>query len=215
MDEEEEDNEDGQQVVYVSEYGASVPAWVSLDTGRWLRWHWGFPVGMMVLAGMSTFLMLTMVSGFLWLVLLSVFLLWRYWNGVRHQFRHGNANPGRVVSVQPPLVAVWTGLDASGEAAEGPRYPAVKVLRYRLPTVLGEPLACGQAVPTASIYEGDGQKGWWTGFAPVFLEEGCGDLEELRGVLGRVEEESWTQLDAAVERLTGAGKIKRVGLHWV
>jgi hypothetical protein len=30
-------NGDRQQVVYLSEYGASVPAWVSLDTGRWLR----------------------------------------------------------------------------------------------------------------------------------------------------------------------------------
>ena len=63
-----------------------------------------------MLAGLSVFLMLSVISGFLWLVLDCVHAQWRYWAGWKHRFRHGNANPARILSVQPPLVAVWTDL---------------------------------------------------------------------------------------------------------
>ena len=200
------EEDDAREVVYMTEYGATIPAWVELDTGRWMARHWLFPVVMMGLAGVFTFLMLTVISGFLWLVLVCVFLLWRYWNVVRHRFRHGNANPGRVVSVEPPLVAVWTDLDNVGK--EEVVAPVVKVLRYPLKTVLGQPLAWGQAVPTASSYSGSEKAEAWTDFEPLFLEEGCGDVEILNGVLERIPAWLWAELDGAVQRLTAEGNLK-------
>lgn len=212
MNEDNDSSDEGREVVYLTEYGAAVPAWVTFDAARWWRVHPVFPSVLVVLTGVFVFLMLTVISGFLWLVLICVWLLWRHWSRLRHTFRHGNANPGRVVSVNPPLVAVWTDLDNSGEESEGPVYPAVKVLRYPLKSVLGDPLEVGQAVPTASIYAGDEKAAHWADFDPAFLEVGCGDREALWGVLGRVPEGNWAWLDEAVERLTAAGRLKP-GLH--
>ena len=42
--EEPDEDEPAREVVYVTEYGASVPAWVELDTGRWMARHWLFTV---------------------------------------------------------------------------------------------------------------------------------------------------------------------------
>ena len=45
--EEPMEEDDAREVVYVTEYGAAVPAWVELDTRRWMARHWLVPVVMM------------------------------------------------------------------------------------------------------------------------------------------------------------------------
>lgn len=189
-----------------SEYGASTPANIPLETARWMKHHPLWPVLYPVLAGTCLLLMLWGPSGFLWLALLFAFLTFRYWGKVRHAFRHGNANPARLLSVRPPLVAVWSDLTTSEEQG----HPAIKVLPYPLKTVLGQPLQVGQAVPTASIYQGSEDAEAWKDLTVYLLEEGSADHAALGEMLGRIPPEEWAELDGALE---AAGWQMKPGLH--
>lgn len=103
-------------------------------------------------------------------------------------------------------VAVWTDLDNVGK--EEVVAPVVKVLRYPLKTVLGQPLEWGLAVPTASSYSGSEKAEAWTDFEPLFLEEGCGDAVALHEVLARIPAWQWAELDGAVQRLSAEGRLR-------
>ena len=111
-----------------SDSTASNPGRLRVNPVRYVRafplrfWFWVGALGLGVLLGWLLH----------WLVLvpfgaLAGWQLLRLRRDVRFQFLGGCINPGKVVSLDPPLVAVSTDLDSGGGG-----FPVVKVLRQPL-----------------------------------------------------------------------------------
>ena len=102
--------------------------------------------------------LLTVQSWLGLLVFVTALLVnWLYW---RHQAAHfalGCANPATVVSLNPPLLAVYTDL-TTGERA----YPVIKILRDS-----GIPSSVGDKFATVSLYQGSTEAERWEDFDSV------------------------------------------------
>lgn len=114
-----------------------------------------------------------------------------YWQRVKEHFKHGCANPGVVVSLDPMLIAVCTDLTKGiGE------YPAVKIISKKMGTICGQVPQVGTRVATVALYSAsvDENLPHWESFDPRPVDCATTDLNAMYGVMNSFTEEDWQEL---------------------
>jgi len=130
---------------------------------------------------------------------------------IREHFLHGCLNPGRVVSLDPPLVAVYTDMTHT----PGQSWPAVKVLRQPLNRARGAQPRLGDRVATVALYHGSRRRPHWDDFSPVAAQCVTDDQGAVRRALARLDadpDDAWAALDRALALVPTPAAP---GLYWV
>jgi hypothetical protein len=128
-----------------------------------------------------------------------------YFIRVKDHFQYGDANPGRVVSLNPTCIAVATNL------RKGPgSYPVLKIVQIPLKKSLGKPLAIGDSVPTVALYgSSDPESPRWSDFYPHPVECATGSREQIESVEATFTEKDYAKLESALAQVPH----KTPGLH--
>ncbi len=174
------------------------------NPGR-LRVHWGqysrcfplWPVICFVGTPVSIALAIAVHWAFWILAVIVLVLDFAWWMRTRMHFVGGCINPGQVVSLDPPLIAVFTDLTKGG-----PRHPVVKVLPHPLTRMAGGPFRKGQRIATIATYlPGDEDLPHWEDTYPIAV--GCAtiDRREIERVTRSLDREDWEQLDEALAQV--------------
>ena len=175
---------------------ASVPGEVRLNPLRYGRFFptWPIALALALLAGV----LLTVQSWFGLFVFIPALLVnWLYW---RHQAAHfalGCANPAKVVSLNPPLVAVYTDL-TTGERA----YPVIKIIRDS-----SAPSSVGDKYATVSLYRGSSEAERWEDFDPKPAQCATMDEAALSKLKSRIPAEEWTALEEGLKKVPQPWKL--------
>lgn len=144
---------------------ASNPGELKVQPLRWLIYRPFWPIlwaGFLVL---SLYFAVTGHWAFFMLVGVLVAFNWFYWRRLKEQFYAGCANPAKVISVNPFLVAAKTDLRCSFDA---PHCQSIKVIKGRLPKKnTGQAYEIGDRLPTVSLYSGSMDKDRWLDFDPI------------------------------------------------
>ncbi|MEO7174972.1 MAG: hypothetical protein ABIV51_03970 [Saprospiraceae bacterium] len=143
-----------------------------------------------------------------WLFVLLVigallYNIW-YWVAIFNQFKGGDANPGKVISINPTLVAIATNMRKStGD------YPILKIVETRLPK---EDNILNKIIPTVALYN-DNPHGYpfWAEFHPVPVIQGINDRKRIEYLISCFSQES---LDSLEKSLLNVGQ-KEVGIYKV
>jgi hypothetical protein len=130
-------------------------------------------------------------------ILVAPLLGWS-WFRVRAKFVSGCVNPGIVVSVDPPLIAVATDL-ARGRGRGGP-WPVIKILKHPLARMAGGPFAKGDRLATVALYYGEEAGSHWLDFEPVAAQCATGNRQEIERLLESIEG-TWQALEVGLRQL--------------
>ncbi|UUO06616.1 DUF3239 domain-containing protein [Blastopirellula sp. J2-11] len=123
---------------------------------------------------------------------------------LRYHFMDGDTCAAVVVSLEPPLLAVLTDVNATGF---GDPQMVIKIMSHYLRELDGVPVKLGQKVVAAAFYtqdfsgeERDGPKRWGD-FEPLPIQYGSGDPAALRHVMSQVSKNTWRQLQEGVKQI--------------
>lgn len=169
---------------------------------NWAQYLWCFP-GWPVLWVLATLVSLALamaVHGGFWVLVAIVLLLdFAWWFRTRMHFIGGCINPGKVVSVNPPLIAVYTDLTKRN----GVSHPVVKVLPHPFRRMAGGPFREGHDIAAIATYEigDDDTRDHWSDFYPVAVQCATRDPEEIDRVYDSLDEDSWETLDLALKQV--------------
>lgn len=156
---------------------------------KWaLIWHLGllFSIGLSVIS----LLFVPFVLFFLWAIRM-------YWKRVRSQFIAGCVNPGVILSVDPPLVAVHTDL----RHADQP-FPVIKVSREPLHRMLNVVPQEGQRVATVSLYESCTEEvEHWADFHPKVAACVASNSDDPQRLLDSIDADSWRELKEGLDQI--------------
>ncbi len=176
---------------------ASNPGRLSVD---WGRYSWCFPLWPVIcFVGTPVALALAIaVHWAFWILAVIVLVLdFAWWMRTRMHFVGGCINPGKVVSVDPPLIAVYTDLTKGG-----PRHPVVKILPHPLRRMARGPFREGQRIATIATYEpGDEEQPHWKDTYPIAVQCATSSRREIERVTESLDAEDWQTLDAALEEV--------------
>ncbi len=190
-----------------TESAASNPGRLEVNWGRYLQC---FPLWPTTFAG-SAFVFFTLGDKLHWVfwipTALAAFSLWVWWFRTRMHFVGGCINPGKVVSLHPPLIAVYTDLSKGGVS-----YPVVKVLKHPLSRMYDGPYQVGDDMATIAVYQpgNDEAQLHWDDFYPVAVQCATMDSEEIDRVYESIDEDSWETMEAALKQVPQPYKP---GLH--
>jgi len=199
---------------------ASLPGCLAVQYPAWVRCFPARTVPQifllaLLLAGAMTLLLATHSPLGLWPFGLGAAALVRRldlkFRLIREHFQHGCLNPGRVVSLDPPLVAVYTDMTHT----PGQSWPAVKVLRQPLNRARGARPRLGDRVATVALYCGSRQRPHWGDFSPVAAQCVTDDQGAVRRALARLDadpDDAWAALDRALALVPTP---TAPGLYWV
>jgi hypothetical protein len=186
---------------------ASNAASVSVNYLRYVGNYPIWPALWLIVATVSAALAVTVhwyALGGLVVALIGLFL---HWLKARIRFKHGDANPGVIISEKPLLLAVIGDLSTGGAP-----WPVIKILRVS-PRQLA-PLAStrGVKVPTAAVYSPPSNKDdtRWSDFDPVPLTCATDRHEDIQRAINSFTKEEWQVLAAGLKRLP---QPPTVGLH--
>lgn len=98
------------------------------------------------------------------------------------QFRHGDINISKIISLSPPLFATSTNMRKQLGGAE---YPVVKIVRRRVPNARGLRWKAGDYFAAACLYSG-GRQAHWDDFDPLPLSMAIDRVEVLMGETDRL-----------------------------
>jgi hypothetical protein len=133
------------------------------------------------------------------IVATAVFMNFLY--GTRWHFLSGDLNPALVVSVTPPLAAVYTDL---GRRPPYPAFPVIKIVRLRLHGLDGGPtLRVGEKLVMVSVYLRDARPGApaWGDIKSLPAFVATGDPVIHRLLAKRLGDAEWDQLDFHLQRV--------------
>ena len=185
---------------------ASNPGHVSVNYFQWWRFfpRWPTTHAVMTLLWLALAVVFhNFVFGFF--AVLAALCLVLYFVRVKEHFLHGDANPGRVVSLNPTCIAVATDL----RKGRG-RYPVLKIVPIPLKTSLGKSLAIGDSVPTVALYGNSAPNiPRWSDFYPQPVECATKTRGQIEGVEATFTEEDYAKLEAALAKVPQ----KTPGLH--
>jgi hypothetical protein len=122
-----------------------------------------------------------------------------YYYRIREVFRHGDVNPGVVVSTDPHLVAVRADLTNADKP-----YPMIKVLWQPLAKMVGGPPPIGTRLATVSTYEDAGgarEVGHWSNIKPTVIDCVTTRQEDIQRVMASIPHEEWAALDRDLKRI--------------
>src|SRR5262245_42619308 len=174
---------------------ASNPGRLSVERLRYAThfplWPVGLVFGLMASAGWVA------VRPTFWpLLVFALALNFSYWYRVKLRFQFGCVNPGKVVSTEPFLLAVYTDL-ANGNV-EAP-YPVVKILSHTTPRGTG--LAMGDKCATVAMYNGAASAEHCEDFDPIMVDCATSDNATLESVLRAIPAEEWVELEAGLKEI--------------
>lgn len=132
--------------------------------------------------------------------------LWQDYTRARELFAYGDAVPAKVVSLNPPRIAVAIDL----AMPEKGFYPAVRILEQPTLQEPLPPLQLGDRVVAMVRYH-DSQNGrWWNDIDAVIAAAGTEDDDAIASLRLGFAPSEWERLDAWTAELTD---ITEVGLH--
>lgn len=166
-------------------------------------WHWAqrYPKWPAILLGsliLTPILMFTVSQMFLALLPSVIIPTYWYMKRVREHFRHGDANPGVIISTSPILVAVLTDMTKGAGS-----YPMLHVRKERASSHWGDPAEVGTRLATVALYGvgEDDKDPYWGEFHPFAVEPVAADPEEAAELLASFSVQQWEKLESAVRTL--------------
>lgn len=124
---------------------------------------------------------------------------------LRQKARRGDVNPGIVVSLKPPLVAVLTDLCITGQETR----PALKILHFPAARMAGGPPTLAMQLPTVSLYRGRHFGSVWQDFEPDVANCMTTDLRTIERLRRSISPREWESLEQALAALAE----KKPGLY--
>ena len=108
---------------------------------------------------------------------------------LKEQFWNGDVNPARVVSVNPPTIAVLGDLTTR----HGLAWHVVKVIRVpQLRAARGGVPPVGSPLATVAVYWGNSGTSHWDDFDPQIVNCVTDSQPEIQRVLSSIAPQSWT-----------------------
>lgn len=151
------------------------------------------------------YLMMVRIHWFFGIILIAALLysIW-YWLMASNRFKGGDMNPGKVISLNPTLVAV-----ASDMRKFTGDFPILKIIQTKLPK---EDQKIGKVIPTVALYN-DNPHGYpfWAEFHPVPVIHGIKDRNHIQQILTNFSKVSMDSLDEYIEKTNA----KEVGIYKV
>lgn len=136
----------------------------------------------------------------LWFAIAAAFFAfstWFYFSRLKSQFVAGCVNPGIVVSMDPPLVAIYTDLTKGGN-----EFPVVKIESHPVHKMSTGPAAKGQQLTTVAFYESmEDELEHWTDFTPRLTACATTDRRVIQKQLKSIDDEDWEHLKAALKQV--------------
>lgn len=161
----------------------------------YLRWLMAFPRWPLIWTGSWLVVSLLILVHPLFILpsALLFLIVCFYWYIIRRQFIVGCINPGRIISVHPPLVAVSTDLTKGGTDCD-----VIKILRQPLSRMSSGPPRKGQFVAAIAVY-GDVSEAsigldHWTDFSPVVVDLVSGNQRDIDRVVESLNDQNWQEL---------------------
>ncbi len=108
---------------------------------------------------------------------------------IREHFLYGCVNPGVVVALNPPLVAVFTDI-TTGKVP----HHTIKILPQPLKWMKKGVPPVGTRLATVALYEGNLHAGRWNDFHPVVIDCVTGNQADIQRVLQNIPDWEWEQL---------------------
>ena len=180
---------------------ASNPGDIKFEPLVWFL-HRKFTVSVFVALLTLTLWLSVKVSYFLlFFSALMIYVNAYYWVRVKEHFT-ADSNPGMIISVSPPLYAVYTDLSKGNGY-----YPAVKVIPYRGRKAIN----INDRLPTVALYfDEDEDSPHWSDFNPLPVEYATSDKASIEGELSSYRATDWENLTAGLSLLP---KALKVGLY--
>jgi len=179
---------------------ASTPGGVTLNIFKWLYYDpiWPFLFAVLLLALFPVLKIIPSSIGAGWMMV-GMVLNVGYWSRAIGRFKEGCANPGIIISLSPLLIAVYTDM-SKGDGD----YPAVKIMKTRMPRVGKAPFQVGMRVPTVALYSAGMlfsgmMKPHWIDFYPVPVACGSWSDREVERVKQAIPKEEWEMLETWVK----------------
>jgi hypothetical protein len=132
-----------------------------------------------------------MINPFNWIPA-GIFILFHifYWIRVKEHFLSGDTNPGVIVSLNPILIAVSTDLSMGIGS-----YPAIKIVRTRLPLIANQKPAIGACVAMVSLYSYPiSNAPHWSDFDPYPVMCATSDAAVINAKVASFSQEDWQEL---------------------
>ena len=119
-----------------------------------------------------------------------------------NRFRGGDVNPGKVISLHPPTVAIASNMRRfSGD------FPILKIITTKLPK---EDLVLDKVIPTVALYSpGREEIPFWMAIFPVPVVHGTNDKKRIAELMSRFSQSSLDNLDEYISLV----ESKKVGIY--
>ena len=145
----------------------------------------------------ASIIMCIVTPWFLIVAAFFAFATWFYCTQLRTQFIAGCVNPGIIVSIQPPLVAIYTDL-----AKGGNKFPVVKIEAHPIHRMSTGAAEQDQKITTVAFYESmEDELEHWTDFIPRLTACATSDRRIIQKQLKSIESDDWANLKAALSQV--------------
>jgi hypothetical protein len=190
---------------------ASNPGRLSLNFLQWIKMNF-LSVSRKIILLMLVFLLMIKVHWLFGIVFIGLVLhnAW-YWFMVYNKFKGGDVNPGKVISVDPDLVAVATNMSKSMG-----NYPILKIVKTTLTKHEKEK---GVFIPTIALYKDNPYMyPFWAEFHPVPISHGTTDKAVLKARFETFTSEEFKRIEAYLKEVNslkeGTYKVETTTSGW-
>lgn len=181
---------------YQGDMKLNVLQWTKFNTGKVLKSFLALVLGSILM------IKIHWIFGILFLGAL-LYNIW-YWFMAFNRFKGGDVNPGKVISIDPTLVAV-----ASDMRKFAGDYPILKIIETKLPI---EDKVIDKIIPTVALYNDNPHNyPFWAEFHPVPVIQGIKDRHHIASILKNFSNTSLTTLENYIQKI---GR-KEVGIYKV
>jgi hypothetical protein len=178
--------------------------WIKTNTGKVLKASLALVVSFALMVGVHWAFVFVFIPALL-------FNGW-YWLTVRSTFGGGNVSPGKVVSVNPTRVAVFTDMSKG----YGGSFPILKIVEAHLAKPERE---VGKFIPTVGVYN-DNPHGYpfWSEFHPVPVSNGIVDMAKYEYFMERFGQDDYDIVEQSLLEVNslepGIYKLQEEGSGW-
>ena len=177
---------------------------MKLSIVQWIKYNFN-KIFKSILVLIFGFVLMIKIHWLFGLVFIGALLynIW-YWFTAFNQFKGGDVNPGKVISINPSLIAVATDMRKfSGD------YPILKIIETKLPK---EDNILGKVIPTVALYN-DNPHGYpfWAEFHPVPVIHGISDKKRIDHIMSSFSQESMSTLEEYIKKVDS----NKVGIYKV
>jgi hypothetical protein len=178
---------------------ASNPTNLSVNKLQWIKFHPVWSLTWLIGLFISGYLTYTFRGYNIIHTIFFVFANWLYWWIQERIISKGDFNYGRVVAINPTLIAVPTDL----RKGMG-RFPVIKIAKTKLKKIEGKALEVGDKIVTVSMYS-DHSKGdypFWEDVEPRPVYVGYTNVAVLNERMKQFTDEDWKYLDTELSKIS-------------